>query len=101
MKIRSSRLPGKSGSLCQFTQVKTAKDASEREYPAIEVERDVSNINHFYWCYTYKDKNTKGKFVTRTKTVPRCKVPTVKDLIAQNTSVEGILEYLRSSGNFF
>jgi hypothetical protein len=98
MKIRSSRLPGKSGSLCQFTQVKTAKDGSKREYPKIaKVERDRTNINHWFWHYTYLGKNLQDKSVTRTKTVPRCKVPTVASLIAQNTSVEGVLEYLRSS----
>jgi hypothetical protein len=98
MKIRSSRLPGKSGSLCQFTQVKTAKDGSKREYPKIaEVERDRANVNHWFWHYTYLDKNLQDRSVTRTKTVSRCQVPTVASLIAQNTSVEGILEYLRSS----
>jgi hypothetical protein len=98
MKIRSSRLPGKSGSLCQFTQVKTAKDGSRREYPSIEGDRDPLNIFHWYYHYTYKQKSIQGKFVTHTKTVPRSKVPTVSDLIAQNTSVTGILEYLQSSG---
>jgi hypothetical protein len=97
MKIRSSRLPGKSGSLCQFTQMKTAKNGSMSEYPAIKGERDPLNIDHWYWHYTYKQKNLQDKFVTRTQTVPRSKVPTVSDLIAQNTSVTGILEYLRSS----
>jgi hypothetical protein len=97
MKIRSSRLPGKSGSLCQFTQVKTAKDGSKREYPKIDGDRDRSNLNHWFWHYTYLGENLQGKSVTRTKTVERCKVSTVTSLIAQNTSVEGILEYLRSS----
>ena len=97
MKIRSSRLPGKSGSLCQFTQVKTGKDGSLSEYPPIEGERDPLKIEHWYWHYTYKEKNLQGKFVTHTKTVPRSKVSTVGGLIAQNTSVIGILEYLQSS----
>ena len=98
MKIRSSRLPGKSGSLCQFTQVKISKDGSISEYPAIKRERDPLIIEDWYWHYTYKQKNLQGKFVTHTKTVPRSKVPTVSDLIAQNTSVTGILEYLQSTG---
>ncbi len=98
MKIRSSRLPGKSGSLCQFTQVKTAKDGSKWEYPKIaEGKRDRANVNHWFWHYTYLGEALQSKCVTRTKTVSRCKVPTVASLIAQNTSVEGILEYLRSS----
>ena len=92
MKIRSLRLLGKSGSLCQFTQVKIAKDGSAIEYPPIKEARDPLKINHWYWHYTYKQKNLQGKFVTHTKAVP-----TVSDLIAQNTSVTGILEYLQSS----
>jgi hypothetical protein len=97
VKIRASRSPGKSGSLCQFTQLKTAKDGSICEYPIIEGERNPDAIGDWYWHYTYKSKNLKGKFVTYTKTVSRRKVPTVRDLIAQNTSVAGILEYLQSS----
>jgi hypothetical protein len=104
VKIRASRSPGKSGSLCQFTQLKTAKDGSMSEYPSItsgrqanEGERDPENIDHWYWHFTYKEKNLQGKFVTRTKTVPRRKVSTIHDLIAQNTSIAGILEYLHSS----
>jgi hypothetical protein len=97
VKIRASRSPGKSGSLCQFTQLKTAKDGSTCEYPTIDKERDPDAIEDWYWHYTYKLKNPEGKFVTHTKTVPRRKVPTVRDLIAQNTSVAGILEYLHSS----
>lgn len=97
VKIRASRSPGKSGSLCQFTQLKTAKDGSICEYPTIDKERDPDAIEDWYWHYTYKLKNIEGKFVTHTKTVPRRKVPTVRDLIAQNTSVAGILEYLQSS----
>jgi hypothetical protein len=97
VKIRASRSPGKSGSLCQFTQLKAAKDGSMSEYPAIEGERDPDNIDHWYWHFTHKEKNPQGKFVTCTKTVPRRKVPTVRDLIAQNTSIAGILEYLESS----
>jgi hypothetical protein len=98
MKIRSSRLPDKSGSLCKFTQAKTDKNGSLSEYPMIKEARDPLKINHWYWHYTYKQKNLQGKFVTHTKTVPRSKIPTVRDLIAQNTSVTGILEYLQSSG---
>jgi hypothetical protein len=97
VKIRASRSPGKSGSLCQFTQLKAAKDGTLVEYPTIEGERDPENIDHWYWHFTYKEKNIKGKFVTCTKTVPRRKVPTVGDLIAQNTSITGVLEYLHSS----
>jgi hypothetical protein len=97
VKIRASRSPGKSGSLCQFTQLKAAKDGSMSEYPAIEGERDPDNIDHWYWHFTHKEKNPQGKFVTCTKTVPRRKVSTVCDLIAQNTSIAGILEYLESS----
>jgi hypothetical protein len=97
VKIRASRSPGKSGSLCQFTQLKTAKDGTICEYPTIDKERDPEAIGDWYWHYTYKLKNPAGKFVTHTKTVPRRKVPTVRNLIAQNTSVAGILEYLQSS----
>ena len=100
MKIRASRSPGKSGSLCQFTQLKTAKDGSICEYPPIDKERNPDAIGEWYWHYTYKSKNPEGKFVTHTKTVPRRKVPTVRALIAQNTSVAGILEYLHSSSWF-
>jgi hypothetical protein len=96
VKIRASRSPGKSGSLCQFTQLKAAKDGTLVEYPPIEGERDPENTDHWYWHLTYKEKNLQGKFVTRTKTVPRQKVATVGDLIAQNTSIAGILEYLQS-----
>jgi hypothetical protein len=97
VRIRASRSPGKSGSLCQFTQLKTSKDGSMSEYPSIDKERDPDTIEDWYWHYTYKLKNPQGKFVTHTKTVPRRKVPIVRDLIAQNTSVVGILEYLHSS----
>ena len=97
VKIRASRSPGKSGSLCQFTQLKAAKDGCMNEYPAIEGERDPANIEHWYWHFTYKEQNLQGKFVTRTKTVPRRKVSTVHNLIVQNTSIVGILEYLQSS----
>jgi hypothetical protein len=51
VKIRASRTPGKSGSLCQFTQLKAAKDGSMSEYPPIEGERDPANIDHWYWHY--------------------------------------------------
>jgi hypothetical protein len=97
VKIRASRSPGKSGSLCQFTQLKAAKDGSTREYPTIDKERDPDAIEDWYWHFTYKEQNLQGKFVTRTKTVPRRKVSTVHNLIAQNTSIVGILEYLQSS----
>ncbi len=97
MKIRASRSPGKSGSLCQFMQLKAARDGFMNEYPIIKGERDSATIDHWYWHFTYKEKNLQGKFVTRTKTVPRRKVPTVHNLIVQNTSIAGILEYLQSS----
>jgi hypothetical protein len=97
VKIRASRSPGKSGSLCQFTQLKAAKDGTLVEYPSIAGERDLDRLDHWYWHFTYKEKNLQGKFATRTKTVPRRKVLTVRDLIAQNTSIAGIIEYLHSS----
>ena len=89
--ISSNRIVG------DFTQLTTAKDGSICEYPTIDKERDPEAIGDWYWHYTYKLKNPEGKFVTHTETVPRRKVPTVRDLIAQNTSVAGILEYLHSS----
>jgi hypothetical protein len=97
VKIRASRTPGKSGSLCQFTQLKAAKDGSVYEYPTIEGERDPENIDHWYWHFTYKERNKQGKFVTRTKTVPRRQVLTVRDRITQDTPVARILEYLESA----
>jgi hypothetical protein len=97
VKIRSARSPGKSGSLCHFTQWKATVDGSMREYPPVEGERDPENPKHWYWQLTYKAKNGEGKFVTQTQTVPRRKVATVRSLIEQNTSIVGILEYLRSS----
>jgi hypothetical protein len=57
VKIRASRSPGKSVSLCQFTQLKAAKDGCMSEYPAIEGERDPANIDHWYWHFTYKEQN--------------------------------------------
>ena len=97
VKIRSARSPGKSGSLCNFTQQKVDKDGKTREYPPVEGERELGNPQHWYWQFTWKQKDEGGKFVTQTQTVPRRKVETVRSLIEQNTSVVGILEYLRSS----
>jgi hypothetical protein len=83
--------------LCHFTQSKVDKDGKIREYPTVEGDRDPENIQHWYWQFTYKVKNDWGKFVTQTQTVPRRKVTTVRSLIEQNTSIQGVLEYLRSS----
>jgi hypothetical protein len=97
VKIRSTRSPGKSGSLCHFTQWKVDKDGNKREYPPVDGEREQDNLDHWYWQFTWKEKDDRGKFVSCTRTVPRRKAGTVRSLIEQNTSIAGILEYLRSS----
>lgn len=105
VKIRSARSPGKSGSLCHFTQWKVDKDGNNREYPPVDGdspkgtlrERQPDDPKHWYWQFTWKERDELGKFVTHIRTVPRRKVETVRSLIEQNTSIAGILEYLRSS----
>jgi hypothetical protein len=87
------RVRGNSGSLCQFIQVKKNKIGEFIEYPKVEGERDPKNIDHYFWCYSFKEK-IQDKFMTRSKSVPRSKVPTVRDLIAKSTPTAEILVFL-------
>ncbi len=93
MKISRKRSPGNSGSLCQFIQIKTAKNGEEREYPKIDGERDRNNIEHYFWSYSFKHKSG-DKFITRSTSVPRPKVQAVADLISNGASVAKILRFL-------
>jgi hypothetical protein len=94
MKITRSHVRVNSGSLCQFIQVKKSKDGSLVEYPKVTGERNIFNINHYNWCYTFKEK-LEDKFITRTKSVPRAKVLKLQGLIAKGTSVVKILNFLK------
>jgi hypothetical protein len=93
MKISRVDVPGNSGSLCQFVQVKKSKAGKLTEYTKVNGERDRRNIDHYFWCYTFKQK-VQDKFLTRSKSVPRSKVPTVRDLIAKSTPTAEILIFL-------
>jgi hypothetical protein len=93
MKISRVHVRGNSGSLCQFVQVKKNKIGELIEYPKVEGERDPRNIDHYFWCYSFKEK-IQDKFMTRSKSVPRSKVPTVRDLIAKSTPTAEILVFL-------
>jgi hypothetical protein len=93
MKISRMRVPGNSGSLCQFVQVKKNKLGESIEYPKVEGERDPRNIDHYFWCYSFKEK-VQDKFLTRSKSVPRSKVQIVRDLIAKSIPTAEILVFL-------
>jgi hypothetical protein len=97
MKIRAERIPGRSGTLCQRTKKKKLRDGTTREYPLVPAQRQVENINHWFWHYTFKSKQADGKFKTQTISVLPRQVPTIKLLIAQNIDVETILSFLRGS----
>jgi hypothetical protein len=97
MKIRGSRVPGCSGTLCQRTKKKKLKNGQTREYPLILTNRDPLNIFHWFWHLTYKQKQPNGKFTSRTVSVRPKQVAGVKVLIAGNAQLETVLSYLLSS----
>jgi hypothetical protein len=97
MKIRQERIPGRSGTLYQRTKKKKLKDGSTKEYPLVEGERQVENVNHWFFQLTFKSKQLDGKFKSQTISVSPSQVPTVKLLIAQNTDILTIVSYLRGS----
>jgi hypothetical protein len=97
MKIRADRIPGRSGTLYQRTKKKKLKDGSTKEYPLVSGQRQVDNVNHWFWQLTFKSKQPDGEFKSQTISVSPSQVLTVKLLIAQNTDVLAIVSYLRSS----
>jgi hypothetical protein len=97
MKIRADRIPGRSGTLYQRTKKKKLKDGSTKEYPVVSGQRQVDNVNHWFWQLNFKSKQLDGKFKSQTVSVAPSQVPTVKLLIEQNTDVDTIVSYLLSS----
>jgi hypothetical protein len=97
MKIRSKRIPGRSGTLHQRTKKKKLKDGSTREYPLVDGQRQVENVNHWFWQLNFKSKQPDGKFKSQTISVSIAQVATVRLLIEQNTDVMVIVSYLQSS----
>jgi hypothetical protein len=94
MKIRVS---GKSGSLSQRTKTKRLANGEEKEYPLVRGERDPERYDHWFWQYTYKEKQEDGKFRTRTVSVSQTQAPVVRGMIRTNGTVAAILEYLIGS----
>jgi len=58
-------------------------------YPRVEGHRDPDNINHWYWGYSYEEL-VNGVWKNRTLPVPKFRVLTVRDMIAQNSPVAAI-----------
>jgi hypothetical protein len=88
---------GRSGSLCSRTKKKRLANGEEREYPAISGDRDPDRYDHWFWQYTYKERQADGQFRTRTVSVSQQQAPIVRDLIESGAVVARILEFLNSS----
>ena len=97
MKLRGDRIQGRSGTLCQRTKHKKLKSGEIKEYPLVLGHRDPQNIDHWFWNFTYKEKDKDGKYRTRTASVRGKQVAAVRVLILGNVQLELILAYLSSS----
>jgi hypothetical protein len=97
MKIRGERVPGRSGTLCQRTKKKKLSNGQIREYPLVVGQRDPLNESHWFWQLTYKQKDSDGKYKSRTVSISLERVAAVKVLIAGNVQLELILSYLDGS----
>jgi hypothetical protein len=97
MKLRGSRIPGCSGTLCQRTKKKKLQNGKIREYPLVNGDRDPTNILHWFWHLSFKLREPDGRFKSHTVSVRPEQVEAIQVLIVGNVQLETILSYLQSS----
>lgn len=88
-----------SGYLGPVLQRKRSKDGRVTEYPKVEGERVPIALaweypHQFLWIYNYSVKTEEGHWKTKSKSVPRDRIWSVRSAIASNQPVEQILKLI-------
>jgi DNA-binding FrmR family transcriptional regulator len=83
-----------SGSLYRYLKNIKLKSGQIASYPRTSGEREPSNLNHWYWGYNYKIKES-SSWKTKSLSVPRGKVDTVRRMIESNTPCSEIRHFLK------
>lgn len=93
-------LKNPSGWLEHYTKAKKLKSGLIACYPRVEGERDLENLEHWYWAYRWEEKRDNAKsdngYVTRAVSLPRNKVEAVQLAIARGWSVAKILKFIHN-----
>jgi hypothetical protein len=90
-----------SGSLYQYIKNIKLKSGQITSYPRTSGEREPDNLNHWYWGYNYKIKES-NSWKTKSLSVPRRKVDIVRRMIESNTpcsEIKNFLKVLEDSSN--
>jgi phage N-6-adenine-methyltransferase len=91
-----------SGSLYQYLKNIKLKSGQITSYPRTLGERDPSDLNHWYWGYNYKIKES-SCWKTKSLSVPRRKVDIVRRMIESNapsSEIRNFLKVLEDDSNF-
>jgi hypothetical protein len=83
-----------SGSLYRYLKNVKLKSGLTASYPRIDGVRDSDNLNHWYWGYNYKVAE-QGGWKSKSLSVPRKKVSTVRLLIESNAPIVAIKDFIK------
>jgi hypothetical protein len=86
----------RSGSLHQYVKKVVGENGEIVEYPKVIGARDRSNINHWHYQLTWKDK-IDGKWRTQCRSVPHHKVESIERILRDGCGLAEAIEKLKSS----
>jgi hypothetical protein len=92
--VRQEVISTPSGCLYRYLKNIKLKSGVIASYPRIKSARNPDNINHWYWGYSYKvliQQSWKSKSLS----VSRDKVDTVKQMIETNVAIEIIRDFIK------
>jgi hypothetical protein len=78
-----------SGSLYPYLSDRKLKNGIIASYPRVEGQRDPNNPDHWYWAYSFEEK-VGDNWRNRSLPVPKFRVATLRQMIADGMSVEAI-----------
>ncbi len=79
---------------CYLKNVKL-KSGLTASYPPVDGVRESDNINHWYWGYNYK-VSEQGEWKSKSLSVSRNKVCTVRLLIESNAPIVAIKDFIKA-----